>query len=470
MLESGVRATSLMGKSFLGVEKITKESFGLLGKGKKDEISFEEFKVILASLEINHTEARAYKWFVLGDVNRNGSMDLGEATFVLFVVANSKPSRLLRPRDVFLMFDTDSKPATEKDRTGSVDLIGFYECVRAFNSSVAQAMIEEVFKKQDKKHMHRLDYQQFLAGWVQLVSARAELEKRGISAKDIVGTKLSQAGAEETDEQAGFALQQALLEVLQTEDDDEDADLLAAVQRAHHARGKVRASRETGARERIKAKAETDKAVRRAKALEERARRLAAIKAEEEAAERARKETELHRRALADKQEREKQELEAVRQAALQAEEAEKEKRRRLALDRIHMQDKGLAYIPSTLWLDPASSKHLPFVITFDVSANVLVRLPEKHLFQSMGQLRKFNCSQNRLKSIPDAISTCHELLILRADDNQLETLPQMAGLDQLQILSMRGNKLTMVGSETESLQSLKSWRSPKLQVRIFVD
>ena len=456
LLESGVQPFSLKGKGYLDIERIAKESLAMMGKTPKDEIKFEEFKVVLASLEINHTEARAYKWFVLGDVNRNGSMDLGELTFVLFVVANSKPSRLLRPRDVFLMFDVDSKPSTQKDRPGTIDLIGFYESVRAFNSSVSQDAIEKVFKRADEKRLHRLGYVDFLSAWIQLVSVKVELEKRGISLKSVLGADVPQTGNDDADEQAGQLLQQFLLRTLRDEDEEEDADLHLAVDRAHHARGKVRAGREKGKRGRIKRKAETDKAVRRQKALEERAKRLAAIKAQEQATQRASQETELHRKALADKQEREKQELEQIRRAAFEADEAEKRMRRELALDRIYMQNKGLSYVPSTLWLDPASQKHLPFVITFDISSNALMRLPEKNLFQTMGQLRKLDCSGNRLKSVPDAISSCHELLILKLDDNKLEALPDMSGLDQLQVLSVRGNCITRVGEQTVALRSLK--------------
>jgi Leucine-rich repeat (LRR) protein/Ca2+-binding EF-hand superfamily protein len=456
LLESGPQATSLKGKNYIDTERVVKDSFGLLGKDRKDEISFEEFKLVLSSLEIKFTEARAYKWFVLGDINRNGLIDVGEATFILYVVAASKPSRLLRPRDVFLMFDTDSKPRDQLDSTGTIDLIGFYECVRAFNSQSTQEEIERVFRQVDQKHLHRLNYQQFLNGWVQLVQLDSELEKRGMSTKQALERHTDDTSLVQDDARVSRTLQQALFEILQVEDKEEDEDLRLAVKRAHHARGKVRAGREQGKRERIKSKAETDKQARRQKALEERAKRLAAIQAEAEAAKRAQLESRLHHDAMIDKRDRERKELEQIRLAALEADEHDAKKRRELALDRINMSQKGLSYIPATLWVDPESKKHLPYIITMDVSQNQLVSLPEKHLFQATVQLRKLDCSNNKLRSLPKAINSCHELLLLRADDNQLSSLPDLTGLGELQVLSARGNKMRQIAEQTSSLRELR--------------
>ena len=458
-VESGAgMPASLRGKSYEGMESIAKDAFSTLGKGKGDTLDFEEFKVLLSSLRVKHTEPRAYKWFVLGDIDRSGAVDEGELAFILSVISRTKPSRLLRPRDVFLMFDVDSKSASHADQLGTVDLIGFYEIVKAFNPSASQDSIESAFKAADPSRKHRISYPPFLRAWATLVRPRSELERRGMKASAVVGSSLAEAGSETADDAALGALQRALVQVIEEEDREEDEDLEQAIRFAHRARQRTRGVRERKKRAVWKDAAQSDKRKRRQRALQERQRRMDERRAAEEQAKRAQEEARLHEAAQAAKAERERKEAEAVRQAAAEREEQEAKRRQDLALDRMLMSGKGLQYLPSTLWRDPKASALLPHLVIMDVSDNELVCLPAGHLFTRTSSLRKLDVSRNRLARLPDDVQACHELLILLATDNQLDTLPaELAGLHQLRRLDLRGNLLRSLPSSLGQIASLEA-------------
>ena len=466
---------SLLGKGYEELNVVAANQFSQLGKSPKyDTITFEEFQTVLNNLHVKHSEPQAYKYFVVvssdisistdkmlnqkiltvfaiwcaqGDLDRSGEVDLAELQFALYVISLLNPPKVFTPRDVFLLFDLDSKDPKYGEQPGTIDLIEFYEIVRVFNPNITQAQVKSLFDEADTAKRARIDYDEFVGAWVKGVDARDELKKRGIDTRRIDPTNATNSDK----------LRKVLLDRVFLEDESADAELKEAIQRAFVAKKKVRA-KEEGKKRGIKvARIRQAKNARRKQAVEERHRRIEAAEVERKKREEELKAVELQKKAALEKQKREEEEGGVAREAVNRRLEQEKKRREELKLDRMNLASKGLNFLPNSLWTDLKTLEDMTHVVLFDASRNSIKRLPDHLLFLHMTSLQKFDMSNNCLETLPDDIGKMKNLLLVSVRKNQLRSLPNSIGnLTSLRHLDISANKLEFVPESIGFMKDLE--------------
>lgn len=119
---------------------------------------------------------------------------------------------------------------------------------------------------------------------------------------------------------------------------------------------------------------------------------------------------------------------------------------RALGLDKMDISIKELRYLPKEYYVGDVAQTKLTFLVTLDMSRNMLDYLPESGFFYWLNNLRKLKASQNRLKHISEEIEHANKIEILELDSNRLLSLPnnlgQLTGLQRLDISNNQLRKL----------------------------
>ncbi|TYZ58766.1 hypothetical protein PybrP1_003335 [[Pythium] brassicae (nom. inval.)] len=141
-------------------------------------IDFDEFRVLLADLQIALSEPKARVYFRRCDVRRHGSISFEEFRLALYTCDPKNPSRTigfapgqsLSPKDLFEMFD--------RDEQGALDRATFIELLAFLGKKLALADIEGIFAANEDPELEMMGYHQFKKVWLSLVDVRAELRGR----------------------------------------------------------------------------------------------------------------------------------------------------------------------------------------------------------------------------------------------------------------------------------------------------
>lgn len=441
--------SQIVGKSWVELAEVSASAFAQLGKDiKTSSISFSEFKLLLGFLGITFPEARAWLWFQSADVSANGALEHEELQFALRMVQELKlPSRLL-PRDAYFMFDTHKRTPKTRFRLGTIDIIAFVEILAAYGVRVAPARAEALFGQLDARGTLRIGYQQFMAGFCQLLDPRVELTKRGINPMRLPPhLPRSQRDA------AAMLVQEDERAML--------SDIKAAVQTAAEARKQARLARDKVRKgDWVRRQIETRRA-KRELALQARERQRETATAAKAKAERGEEEARL-RSGMERKAMRETHS--ARKRSNRDATAAEAEARTRLAergFDRITLARRGLTHLPAALWKNLSAAELLSRVLLFDASHNVIERLPGDALLGRLGLLRKLDLSHNRLVELPLSLpQSLPRLQILDVSANSLQRLPPaLDRLGALQLLDASHNALVELPSSLSRLSALKALR-----------
>lgn len=378
---------TIRGKSFAELHTVAVNAMAALGKNARAQgsINFEEFKVVLEGLGVPFNEARAFVWFIQGDLDGSGRLEVEELQFVLSVIQHTKPRALVHPRDLFFMFDTEPKPVKERMRLGHIDVVAFIEILRAYGLKTTQARAETLFDRADEKRTFRMDYHGFLEAWLQEVDPEAELMTRSVHPRTIKAS--------------GRGLRDGLRDVLTTEEAELEAELKIAVKATLEQKSSLRLGKAKTLKARTHAVAREERRERRAAALAERAARIARRKEDEATAVDLEREAKLREEIQAADEARRKEAQQASVNAFREREERLKRDRERKGLDRLILRDRGLEFLPAELWSDPAAKELLPHVTLVDFSCNAIERLPEGRLFFELNAALKLDMHNNRLTS-----------------------------------------------------------------------
>lgn len=87
----------------------------------------------------------------------------------------------------------------------------------------------------------------------------------------------------------------------------------------------------------------------------------------------------------------------------------------------------------------PETIERLSKLVFLEAQHNHLTTLPAS--FSKLNQLFLANFSHNKLKNISQSLLTLPNLEVLNVSHNQIATVPNLAGLTNLQTLSLRGNE-----------------------------
>jgi hypothetical protein len=292
-----LRAVCLDGMDYAALHELAESCFGQLGKAKQGGfLTFSEFTTVLAQLGVAHTEARAFVWFDCADADGSGTMEFDEFLQLMAMVSRVETPAFLTLWDVYTLYAVDNAAEAEayqralrayKDGVVGarmpdprppvrltlprVDLLALGAILKEFRYEsgivLSDAKLSAMFRLSDSRtNAGSLGYGQVKALWLELVSPRAELAKRGISVPALLAERA-------VPDASDAALRAYLDKVVAGEDAALGENLLAAL-------GEAEALRRAWAREREAAAAAAAEnrlgdraAAREAAELERQARR-----------------------------------------------------------------------------------------------------------------------------------------------------------------------------------------------------
>lgn len=143
---------------------------------------------------------------------------------------------------------------------------------------------------------------------------------------------------------------------------------------------------------------------------------------------------------------------------ALEAEKLRADEIKARGLDRLDISVRNHRSVPPEIYQSEEAQARLSYLLSLDMSKNILENLPEKNFMVWMYELRRLKLSQNRLKRIPeDEFGKLVALEIFEIESNRLESLPDtLSNLTQLQRLDVSNNQLTRFPESLGYLYQLK--------------
>lgn len=133
---------------------------------------------------------------------------------------------------------------------------------------------------------------------------------------------------------------------------------------------------------------------------------------------------------------------------------------RALGLDILDLSVQKLRAVPPHLYHTQDAQMKLGYVVSADLSHNILESLPGKDFLYWLSETKMFRLSENRLKTLPVDIQQMANLQILELNTNRLESLPDsMSSLTNLQRLDLSNNNLESLPEQIGSCRMLKNLR-----------
>jgi len=155
------------------------EIFAVFDLDDSGLISFEEFRKLLPYLNINISDAKAFRYFRLCDIDGSGFIDVDEFKVTLFICdpasgnqVGFSPDKNITPMDAFELFD--------EDQSGDMDEDEFVYAMEYLGISLSDTKADSLFRKYDLNNSGTIDYHEFRDCFLSVCDLRHELEQRGV--------------------------------------------------------------------------------------------------------------------------------------------------------------------------------------------------------------------------------------------------------------------------------------------------
>ena len=164
------------------------EIFAVFDEDDSGLIDFDEFKLMLPFLNINISDAKAFRYFRLCDSDGTGEIDIDEFKVVLFICDPTAgnpvgyiPINILTPLDAFETFD--------EHQIGFLDEDEFFHAMEYLGLNPTDHKHEHLFQNFDTNHTGSIDYYEFRESFLILCNVRRELEDRGVDVPTFIRRK-----------------------------------------------------------------------------------------------------------------------------------------------------------------------------------------------------------------------------------------------------------------------------------------
>ena len=142
-------------------------------------LSYDEFRRMLPALNIEISDAKAFRYFNLCDTDGSGEIDIDEFKVALFTCdptsgnpVGYQPSKFLSPFDAFETFD--------EDKSGFLDEDEFHFAMNYLGLELTDKRQEQLFSKFDYNKTGSIDFYEFRECFLQGCDIKKELEDRGV--------------------------------------------------------------------------------------------------------------------------------------------------------------------------------------------------------------------------------------------------------------------------------------------------
>lgn len=155
------------------------EIFALFDDDDSGLISYNEFRRMLPFLEINISDAKAFRYFRICDTDGSGEIDVDEFKVALFVCDPTSgnpvgfiPGKNLTPMDAFETFDDDG--------TGFLDEDEFFYALEYLQLNPTDHKHDKFFKQFDFNNTGSIDFDEFREIFLLMCDLKKELTDRGV--------------------------------------------------------------------------------------------------------------------------------------------------------------------------------------------------------------------------------------------------------------------------------------------------
>lgn len=155
------------------------EIFDLFDDDSSGLIDYHEFRKMLPYLEIEISDAKAYRYFRICDTDGSGQIDVDEFKVALFICDPTSgnpvgfiPNKFLTPSDAFEMFDDDGSGFLDEDE--------FYYGLEYLKLNPTDHKHNKLFKQFDFNNTGSIDYDEFREVFLIMCDVKKELRDRGI--------------------------------------------------------------------------------------------------------------------------------------------------------------------------------------------------------------------------------------------------------------------------------------------------
>lgn len=144
-------------------------------------INYQEFRRMLPYLDVNISDAKAFRYFNICDTDGSGEIDIDEFKVALYIcdptAGNScgfTPTSAVTPMDAFETFDEGNKGFLDEDE--------FYYALDYLELNVSDFKHEELFMEFDLDKTGAIDFDEFRDCFLRTCDIKHELEERGMDA------------------------------------------------------------------------------------------------------------------------------------------------------------------------------------------------------------------------------------------------------------------------------------------------
>ena len=427
-----------------------------------EEVEFPIFMKMLDNVNIFLCEAQAWRIFKAVDID--GSGEVGAAEFENFLMAFDvlgHGSADLACLDIYESLKM--KPSLdfgEFSNHEGMDVSAFIEATEMLGqrSGLENEDIVRAFQSGKKIPTDQiyLDYIDFKRAWLKVADLQHEFTKRKLKYDP---SPLAQA-----------RLRDRMYRIITDQEDSYMANLAKINELVEDVKKDRRHKKDEKKREKAGVKEALLHEAAKFTALRGQEKRLMAKMAEEEKTKKRGEERSLRTKLLAQQKEARTRELNDISMNRDASNKLRSDEVRAQGLDRLDMSVQNLRHLPLSLNSTLAEQTLLTYLVTIDMSHNILEFVPEENFCYWMNSLRNWKLSQNRLKKIPDnEIQYLIKLEILELDNNRLESFPALCGhMTSLQRLDISNNKLTNLPEGLGLCSNLKYFKAHSNQLTLL--
>ena len=403
------------------------KAWNTLGLGPDVFVNYDDMLKLLDLMDIFMLDIQARRIFDAVDLKKSGKINLSDVeNFLIARELLAQLAKEIMPLDVYDTLKADPVdagkilqaeiPTTKEYKTYSakakwgLDYSSFIEAVQILgyvpdqeledpNEPIKEAFLAGTGIKEKDVDAKYMTIAEFRKGWLKLADLPKEMAKRGLK---VEGGLFAEGRNRER------------LSQFITETENNYLKLLGQVaEYTINLKADHRRRRDEKKRQQIQFKE---------KLLHE-ANKFMAERAQEKRLQLKKEQEERSKKRLEDKVLRNKLLLRQEENLAMKRNEIAAKSQEQVRLRQKEIRDKGLDYldysvkdlreVPLHLYDNPEQHILLSYVVSFDLSHNVLDSLPVEGLFYWMAEVRKLKLSQNRLKRLPDEIRYLGKLMAI---------------------------------------------------------